>query len=138
MMSDCEIWPLGKSKNGYGIKHVGSKSLYAHRLAWEAANGPIPKGMDICHRCDVRACVNPAHLFLGTRADNMRDAAAKGRISTKRGSDCWRSKLTAEQVIEARRAHAAGEMGHKRLAKRFGISAGAMRQVIKRETWKHV
>jgi hypothetical protein len=62
--------------------------VYAHRLAWEEANGPIPAGMYVCHTCDVPACVNVEHLFLGSQSDNMKDMAAKGRHHNQRKTHC--------------------------------------------------
>jgi len=75
----CYLW-LGKlNSSGYASKYFGGKMELAHRIAWILENGAIPHGMQVLHRCDVRSCVNPDHLFLGTQRDNLRDAIRKGR-----------------------------------------------------------
>lgn len=84
---ECWPWIGAKRFFGYGAFNIGKKKAKgAHRVAWELTNGPIPDGLQALHRCDNPPCVNPAHLFLGTPRDNMRDAQAKGR--TMRG-DAW-------------------------------------------------
>lgn len=84
----CWVWTSTRNSGGYGQFMVGSRTdgsrklLYAHRLAW----GDVPDGMDVLHKCDNPPCVRRSHLFLGTAADNMRDAAAKGRHAGWRGN----------------------------------------------------
>lgn len=73
---DCWIWIGSRLPSGYG--RIGGRG-YAHRVSWALANGPIPAGMCILHRCDNPPCVNPSHLWIGTVADNMHDRDRKGR-----------------------------------------------------------
>jgi hypothetical protein len=75
----CILWSGRSTVNGYGILNWQGRPWLAHRLAWAEVHGPIPSGMSVLHRCDVRSCVNPDHLFLGTHADNMRDLREKQR-----------------------------------------------------------
>lgn len=84
----CWRWQGRQNESGYGLlKHVHLQNFTTHRIAWELTHGVIPEGMSVLHRCDVRHCVNPAHLWLGTQADNMQDCATKGRMQGSRKVD---------------------------------------------------
>jgi hypothetical protein len=86
----CILWTGGLIVNGYGLLGVNRRTWYAHRLAWTIAHGPIPNGLYVCRRCDVPACINPKHLFLGTHKENMADRVVKTR---RRGED-WKGYAT--------------------------------------------
>jgi HNH endonuclease len=78
-VSGCLIWQGSLAHGGYGQLHFRSQSYLAHRLAWILKHGPIPPGLNVCHRCDERRCVNPDHLFLGSHSVNMTDLRMKTR-----------------------------------------------------------
>ena len=82
--SGCLLWDGAVSRHGYGHVRRDGKDVVLHRLVWEETHGPIPCGLHVLHRCDVPACVNVDHLFLGTRFDNMQDIVAKGRHTSNR------------------------------------------------------
>lgn len=138
----CINW-TGTKSNGYGKMIVGSrtdgtrKTRGAHQVAYEVHKGPIPDGMEICHSCDNRACINPKHLFVGTRQDNVDDREAKGRNKVRRGSENTSSKLTESLVQSIRAAKAAGETTVS-IAKKFGMHRCSIRRAISGQTWAHV
>jgi len=123
---DCWRWLGAKlGRDGYGGFSVArglargqQPPKYAHRVAYALTHGPIPAGLSVLHRCDNPICVNPSHLFVGTHADNMRDAARKGRLHVERPR---RQKLSSVQLIELDTLHVAG-WPQVRLAKHFGVS----------------
>ena len=129
----CHIWMRCFTHSGYGRVSYEGKQRGAHVVAYELANGPVPNGMVVCHRCDVRLCVNPAHLFVGTKADNSRDMRLKGR-STK-GTQRWNSKLTDEAVRQIR-----ADVGrsHEAVALAFGVSRRLIGLVRSGAIWTHV
>lgn len=130
--SGCWLWTRGWSAKGYGIAHKGGLN-YAHRLSYAAFKGPIPEGMLVCHKCDTRACVNPAHLFLGTPKDNIRDATRKGRMHP--GTRNYNSKLTDELVRQIRQT--TGRISAHEWARRTGISRSTISMARRHETWRH-
>lgn len=134
-VTGCLLWPASISDTGYGSWVVDGKTRNAHRVAYEKAFGPIPDGLSVLHRCDVRACCNPDHLFLGTQADNMADASAKGRMS--RGEARHNARLTESAVRAIRQSRAAG-VSSLVLAREFGVSPRTIRDVGNRHTWKHL
>jgi len=81
-------WSGSRGRDGYGSIHVGPQTILTHRLAWELAHGPIPDGLCVLHHCDNPPCCNPAHLWLGTPADNAADRDAKGRLYTMNVTHC--------------------------------------------------
>jgi hypothetical protein len=104
----CYLWQgTINNSTGYGIVSVMGRLYGVHRLAWQFANGPIPEGMVVCHKCDVCACCNPDHLFIGTLRDNALDMCAKGRNA--RGEDGGGARYTWKQVDDIRRRALNGE-----------------------------
>jgi hypothetical protein len=116
---ECWGWDGPPGPGGYGKFSMGGKLTYAHRAAYEIATGVSPYGCLVCHTCDNPGCVNPAHLFLGTSADNSADMVRKGR--SRSGEAHWRARLTDAQVNDIRARAAAGET-QRSLAAAHGVS----------------
>ena len=127
---DCWLW-TGATVRGYGVIRVAGRLHYAHRLAYELAVAP-PVGV-VMHRCDTPLCVRPEHLQDGSQADNLTDAATKGRMSW--GEQRSGHKVTADDVREMRRLHAEG-MTSVELAERYPISARTIRKILTGKNWR--
>lgn len=131
--SGCWIW-MGSicGSNDYGYAFYKWQRNIAHRLAWIAYRGPIPGGLLVLHSCDVSVCCNPAHLFLGTHRDNMRDMTSKNRqaIGERQGS----AKLTREQVKAIRD----DPRKQRDIARAFGVSKSLVHVIKSRQAWKHL
>lgn len=139
---ECWAWLGCVADPGYGRTGMpGVRKIYgAHRVAWHLGTGrPISEttGRDVCHTCDNRRCVNPSHLFLGTRTDNMRDASRKGRVVVPalRGEYHAHSKLTDHLVSEMRNS---GET-NAYWARELGMNPSTIRRArIPNGNWRHV
>lgn len=118
---ECWRWTAGRTGPGYGQIRWKSQRDGAHRMAWALTHGPIPNGMHVLHKCDVRLCCNPSHLFLGTNADNVADKTAKGRSP-------GRPKLTPDQTQRLIERRCAGERAAE-LAVEFGVTPRRVEQL---------
>lgn len=115
----------------------------AQRVSYRLFVGDIPDGLHVLHRCDNPPCVNPAHLWLGTPADNARDRGLKGRYRAgppMRGADSPSAKLTAAQVTEIRRVYIPGDatFGLAALARAYGVTKSPIWHIVHRTTWKEI
>jgi len=138
--SDDECWPWKASGvDGYGVIGSGGRNgimLRASRVSWEFANGPIPNGLCVCHRCDNPPCVNPAHLFLGTLGDNNADTRSKGKHGYRRhvGTVNGRAILNEAQVLEIRDSIEPARV----FAAKYGVCEGTIWAIRQGRNWKHL
>lgn len=136
MHENCIEWTGAKSGDGYGTVSVDGKQKAAHRVAWENANGPIPSGLWVLHKCDNPLCVNPDHLFIGTAKDNTQDCIRKGRRNTQRGSRLPQSKLDEETVRRIKQLR--GTKRQSQIAREFGVSDASVSLIMSGKNWAHV
>lgn len=165
----CWLWEGSLDSDGYGRATAkgGPSETLAHRIAWTFANGPVPDGLSVCHRCDVPACVNPAHLFVGTSQDNQADKVQKNRQArgskngayrhnrgaaisdgvtrwhkehpekTARGEHHKNSKLNEEKVRKIRILVEEG-FSQSEIAVSLGIAQASVSRVVTGQCWSHV
>lgn len=146
----CWEWLGALVSDGYGCIYIHNKRNGAHRFSWELHNGEIPDGLWVLHKCDNPKCVNPSHLFVGNRQQNVDDMMNKGRLEAPKGEKNGFSSLTPDQVLEIRtkfkRQSRKGQKGRagnvssnaNELAKEYGISAHHVRALVRKIAWKHL
>ena len=137
---ECWLWTGPCNPGGYGIVSgkLGYGSL-SHRVAWQLVNGPIPSDLFVLHNCpgkDCPSCVRPSHLWLGTHADNMRDAVRKGGLHP--GEQHPRAKLTRQAVQEIRQRYKEGQVTHQQLADQYQVARTTVSGIIRGEEWQTV
>jgi len=130
----CLLWAGSLHESGYGIVSEDYGRTRAHRRSYEAEHGEIPDGLFICHKCDVRACVNPSHLFAGTAADNARDCVSKGRGTDNRGEKHGNAKLTREQALDVLRLAESG-VTQAAIAEKYGMAQASISLIVTGKNW---
>lgn len=133
----CWIWTAAQDDTGYGAFGLAGKKRNTHRLSYEMHYGAIPTGMDVMHSCDNRACVNPKHLKVGTRTQNMRQCVEHGRMNVVAGESHSKSKLT-EAAVRFIREQSAKGVGRQELADLFGVDRKCIFKVATGKSWRHV
>jgi hypothetical protein len=143
VVDGCWVWRFDTGGRGYGRIRIGGSLYPAHRVSYRLFNRRFDQTLHVLHSCDNPACVNPAHLSLGTDADNMQDCAAKGRLPTQvnpaivQGENNGQHKLTADDVMDIRRSWAAGE-SQKSLAARHHVKPPTIHKIVTGLKWKHL
>jgi len=141
LTTPCIISPYAVGHNGYAVLKHGNNYVRHHRLAYcLAANVPLASiaSQVVMHKCDVRNCINPDHLVLGTQQDNIEDMNSKQRRNDAVGVCSSRAKLSEAAVLDIRKQHAAGRHGCPTLAKLFNVAPGTIYAIVARQTWTHI
>jgi len=136
--SGCCLWLGAVAPNGYGTTNIGGRSGVtrgAHQAAWIARHGAIPRGMFVCHQCDVKICINPDHLYLGTPAQNSADAIARDRVA--RGEARRNAKLSDDMVRTIWEMHGA-RASSRVIGNHVGVDSRHVRKVLDGSIWGHV
>lgn len=132
----CWLWTGPIDKDGYARLYFDGRQVRAHRVVLERSLGrSLGPGMFACHLCDVRACVNPSHLWEGTHYENDQDALEKGRIA--HGARHYNAKLTERDVREIRELISRGS-SQRAVAKSFGVTQSNISHIIRGARWAHV
>lgn len=146
---ECWPWTAARLRGGYGmfwdgtyLASGGPHTVSAHRWMYQHFIRPLTDTECVLHHCDNPPCVNLAHLFIGTHADNAADRQAKGRGGPGGGRSPGEAngsaRLTSAQVLEMRALYAAGGITHRQLRARFQVSAGLVHAILSRKVWRHL
>lgn len=127
----CWIWVAGEKGHGYGAFRLNGRTEWAHRMSWKLYNGEIPDNLCVLHRCDTPLCVNPSHLFLGTRKINNEDRHNKGRSGSHVGEKNGRSKLTVADVEKIKKDPSL----YKIIASKYGVTSGMIGHIKCGRSW---
>lgn len=141
----CWLWQAATNSRGYGRFGIGSRTVKAHRFAYELVNGPIPEGLHILHSCDHPGCVRPDHLRAGTHQENMADMVSKGRQAKgetiakhTRGSKQGLAKLTEADVVTIKELLNSKQHSQRDIAKLFGVKHNTISGINTGKYWSHV
>ncbi len=152
-LGPCWPWTASTNHGGYGTFGLNGASVLAHRLAYEWEVGALPPDMCALHSCDNPPCVNPAHLFAGTRTDNNHDKGRKHRGRSREGDDHWtrlhpgralkgeghgRALFTDAEVLAMRALYAGASLTIRAIAARFASNEITVGQIVRRKTWRHL
>jgi hypothetical protein len=132
---ECWPWKRGKSV-GYGSFRFEGRAHLSHRFAYELIHGQIQDGMYACHHCDNRECCNPAHLFLGTHAENMADAAGKRRMNC--GQSHGMAKLADRDALVIKALVLWSGFSRVEVAAEYGVTKETVRNIVTGRNWTHV
>lgn len=133
----CWIWTGHMMKHGYGKIQRDNKEHTVHRYSWIVHCGDIPAGMSVLHKCDVRNCVNPEHLFLGTQQDNITDMIRKGRKNARKGSKVPGSVLKESDIHIIRKEISDGKRMVE-IAEKFDVDVSNIYRIKNNRIWRHV
>lgn len=125
--SGCWLWSGAVDTCGYGVLWIDGKQEQAHRVSWRLFKDSQISSLNVCHKCDIRSCVNPNHLFLGTQADNLRDAVAKGKLPGR--------LLSEDDIVRIRRMIKSG-CSERAVARTFKVNRQTIRKIIIRVTYQ--
>lgn len=134
---DCHVFTGAKDQCGYGRISNGTKLVRLHREVYKREHGEIPLGMVVMHACDNRACINPAHLSVGTQSDNINDMDAKNRRVTRIGSERSTAKIDEQKALEIKKRIAAKETAPQ-ISKDYGVSEALIYAIKQGRVWAHV
>jgi HNH endonuclease len=139
-INNCWLCQKNLNNEGYGQIKISGKRFLLHRISYAVFKGDFDDNLDVLHRCDIKNCINPEHLFLGTQANNMADRDAKGRQAKgeKNGRYSPVAKLTDIQIKEIRHLKAETRLSQKEIAQIFHVSRPLISCILRGKRWKHV